>query len=152
MPTIRPIENQDILAISQLHHMCFERGWSQKDIKNLLEKEGIFLLAEEKGRIVSCIVVSSVLDESEIVTLMTHPEYRNQHIGEKILQESITSLQKKGTIKIFLEVNENNRAAIGLYKKLGFTICSRRKNYYNNASGAEDALVMELLLKKGNNS
>jgi ribosomal-protein-alanine N-acetyltransferase len=49
--------------------------------------------------------------------------------------------------RIFLEVAEDNEAALALYRKLGFVELGRRKRYYERA-GSEpvDALTLALTL------
>lgn len=46
---------------------------------------------------------------------------------------------KEKATSITLEVNEENEPAIKLYKKYGFNILGKRKNYYNNM---HDAYIM----------
>ena len=43
--------------------------------------------------------------------------------------------------EIFLEVNENNQAAISLYKQFNFIQVGFRKGYYQTKNGKENALV-----------
>jgi len=61
-------------------------------------------------------------------------KYRRKKIAsiliDKMLEENINDIS--------LEVNVNNNEAIQLYKKYGFEIVSKRKNYYQN----EDAYLM----------
>jgi ribosomal-protein-alanine N-acetyltransferase len=45
---------------------------------------------------------------------------------------------------VFLEVARDNAAAIALYKKMGFSLISTRKNYYQINNTRVDALVMML--------
>ena len=47
--------------------------------------------------------------------------------------------KERNVTKLFLEVNENNAAALNLYKKAGFKAISRRANYYGKAA----AMVMK---------
>ena len=42
--------------------------------------------------------------------------------------------------KVFLEVRASNEAALGLYRRFGFSEAGRRANYYERPR--EDALVM----------
>jgi [ribosomal protein S18]-alanine N-acetyltransferase len=44
--------------------------------------------------------------------------------------------------KIFLEVRVSNAAAIALYRASGFVEIGRRRGYYQNTNGREDALLM----------
>ncbi len=53
-------------------------------------------------------------------------------------------LQTQSFKRLFLEVRENNEAAIRLYKKCSFKIIGRRKGYYNSSREEKaDALVMQ---------
>ena len=49
---------------------------------------------------------------------------------------------------MFLEVDEGNAAAQGLYRKLGFRVVAERKGYYALGNGQKStALVMRLDLR-----
>jgi [ribosomal protein S18]-alanine N-acetyltransferase len=54
------------------------------------------------------------------------------------------------TKEIFLEVNENNQAAISLYKQFNFIQVGFRNGYYQTKNGKENALVflLEVVSKK----
>ena len=88
--------------------------------------------AEGKG----FILCRTVLDETEILTLCVLPAYRRQGVASFLLDEAFK--RAKGT-RFFLEVNENNRAALALYSKTGFEVVGKRKKYYNNK---DDAFIM----------
>ena len=51
---------------------------------------------------------------------------------------------RKGGILCLLEVRKRNRAAVNLYKKMGFAPWSIRRRYYVDTG--EDAIVMKLFL------
>ena len=69
--------------------------------------------------------------------------FRRQGIA-KLLLNSIESLCTCNQVKsLNLEVNENNFAAINLYKKFGFSKVGRRARYYDNKF---DAILMRKLL------
>lgn len=47
------------------------------------------------------------------------PDYQNQGLGKKLARATL-KVAKKKNIQIKLEVHENNKTAIELYKKMGF--------------------------------
>ncbi|MDG1996670.1 MAG: GNAT family N-acetyltransferase, partial [Emcibacteraceae bacterium] len=66
-----------------------------------------------------------------------------------LLEWIIKDLQGNSFEKIFLEVRENNVAAIRLYKKNSFDIIGRRIGYYQiNKHQKIDALVMQCDLRQ----
>jgi ribosomal-protein-alanine N-acetyltransferase len=82
-------------------------------------------------------------DEAQIIDIEIKLEYRSHGYGTKLLQEFLLNIAKNFSYAI-LEVRKNNLAAIGLYKKFGFTQIDLRKNYYKDP--VEDALVMKKIL------
>ncbi len=79
-------------------------------------------------------------DEAHITTLAVHPDYRRQHIGEKLLIYDIKQAQKVGANWITLEVRASNQSAQSLYFKYGFKSLGTRRNYYQD--NLEDAIVL----------
>ena len=80
-----------------------------------------------------------VLDEVEIMNVVTREDARNMGIASSLLSYLIRNVDAS---KFNLEVNENNKVAIKIYKKFGFMEVGERKNYYNN--GKENAILMSL--------
>ena len=80
-----------------------------------------------------------VLDEVEIMNVVTREDARNMGIASSLLSYVIRNVDAS---KFNLEVNENNKVAIKIYKKFGFVEVGERKNYYNN--GEENAILMSL--------
>ena len=56
--------------------------------------------------------------------------------------------EEKGAEALFLEVAEDNTAAIGLYQSARFSWAGRRPGYYQRAEEATDALVMRRWLNR----
>ena len=97
-------------------------------------------------QIVACCVTSQLLDEVEILDVAVAASCRRQGVGECLLQQVLAQLPED-IARVLLEVRASNRAARGLYHKLGFSEDGRRKNYYPKADGSrEDALLMSLVL------
>jgi [ribosomal protein S18]-alanine N-acetyltransferase len=86
----------------------------------------------------------TILDETHLVLLAVHPDFRQQGLGCAILLGLLTYAINRGSNYATLEVRASNQAAIALYEKFGFQTAGRRPNYYRDASsnGSEDALIL----------
>ena len=73
------------------------------------------------------------IDSLDIFEIAVDKNFRKKGLASKLLNRI------NDERKILLEVSEKNEVAINLYKKNGFKIISRRKNYYLDGS---DAIVM----------
>jgi len=86
-----------------------------------------------------------VIDEADIMNVVTKKDKRNLGIASNLLEELIRIAKEKNINKLTLEVNENNLSAIHLYEKFGFKKIAERKNYYNNTY---TAFIMQMIIKK----
>lgn len=122
----------------------FDDFWNTNTLKQELENENsYYLVAKLNEQIVGFIGMKYVLDEADIMNIVTKKDKRNLGIGYSLLNELINTAKEKGIKKITLEVNEANNSAIHLYKKLGFKEIAVREKYYDNNY---NALIMQLSL------
>lgn len=70
--------------------------------------------------------------QAAVRRLHVHPEYRQQGIGTQLVEEALQFCHDQGYVKIVLEMKEDQRAAIALFKRFGF-----RLNRVKNAGGAK---------------
>jgi ribosomal-protein-alanine N-acetyltransferase len=99
-------------------------------------------VAELDGRVAAMLVAWLIVDEIHIATIATHPDFRKQGIGEKLLLFTLQAAKDEGAVSSFLEVRENNAAAIMMYRKFGYVESGRREGYYKD--NGEDAILMTL--------
>jgi ribosomal protein S18 acetylase RimI-like enzyme len=59
-------------------------------------------------------------DVGHITQVCLLPEYRSQHIGERLIAHSAANLKKRSFTSLSLTVTEANDRAVDLYKRLGF--------------------------------
>jgi len=78
-------------------------------------------------------------DECELLSIAVNAAERGKGYAKALVEHSHRELSKQGFKKFFLEVRENNTAAISLYKKLGYEKIAERKKYY---ADGECAVVM----------
>lgn len=81
--------------------------------------------------------------EWEIENVVIVASAQRHGLGTRLVQELLDRAQTQGAKAVLLEVRESNRAACGLYSKLGFVESGRRKSYYGNPQ--EDALLYKKL-------
>ena len=86
------------------------------------------------------------MDEIHIATFATHPDFRQQGIGERLLSLVLQSAKEEGAVASFLEVRESNDTALNMYRKFGFVEDGRREHYYSD--NGEDAILMSLKMLK----
>lgn len=86
----------------------------------------------------------TILDETHLVLLAVHPDFRQQGLGCAILLGLLTHARNRGSNYATLEVRASNQTAIALYEKFGFKTAGRRPNYYRDDSSnkSEDALIL----------
>jgi ribosomal-protein-alanine N-acetyltransferase len=71
------------------------------------------------------------------------PACRNVGLGRALLEAAVEELRSAGVKRLFLEVAEDNEAALELYRALGAVPVGKRQRYYE--SGA-DAAIFSLAL------
>lgn len=130
-------------ALARLHAAAFSatRAWSAKEFADLLSHPGTSALGDTN----SFVLIRTVLDEAEILTLATAPAMRRQGLARKTLRDAEKLAQEQGAATIFLEVAEDNDAAIRLYSSSGYCQIGRRPGYYLPKDGAP---VAALVLQK----
>ena len=93
------------------------------------------------------ILVRTVADEAEILTLAVRPADRRRGIAAGLVARGASVAAAQGASRLFLEVAEDNDAARGLYERAGFVEAGRRPRYYARADGSRtDALILTLNL------
>lgn len=132
---IIPTQLDDALLLSQLHAKIFSQPWDHQTFQTLLKKSTthgflIYRLKSKKSLAVGFIILQYVSPEVEILSFGILPQEKKQGFGWQLLNHSLQQLRQKGAKDFFLEVDENNKAAIQLYKKFGFCEIGRRENYY----------------------
>lgn len=156
---LRNISIGDNVILAKIHQASFSDGWSESSFQNMLMDPtffGFIVGHEKNGQKQGCgfILCRRILEEIEIITLCVLPEHRRFGFGKLLVIETIKQaglfLKQESdyleSIKIFLEVAENNAIAINLYTAFGFETISKRSKYYRTPNGNIDAHIMVLKL------
>ena len=117
----------------------FDDFWNYNILKEEIENDNSkYIIAKVDNQIVGFAGIKIIIDEADIMNIVTKKTFRNQGIGTLLLENLISIVSKLHLTSISLEVNEENLPAIHLYEKFGFENLGIRKNYYQN----KNAIIM----------
>ncbi len=85
-------------------------------------------------------VASLIPPQAELETIAVAARSQRQGIGRRLLIALAAELLAAGANELLLEVRASNRAAIALYRSLGFAATGHRPGYYRDP--VEDAVQM----------
>lgn len=104
----------------------------------LARPEVVALAALGDARVAGYLVLSRLVDAWHLMNVAVDPAHRRLGIASELV---VRSLEEVGSsIPVTLEVRTSNRAAIALYRRLGFRPAGLRRGYYPD--DGEDALLM----------
>ena len=149
---IWPGSKGDSAALASLHGAAFSDGWPEPAFASLLERDGVAVFLGAREAAIDAegfILIRAVADEAEVLTFCVQLGARRAGLGRVLLDAAEQFLRARGILKMFLEVNETNVAALELYRGFGFLTVGRRAAYYQNGLEAGDALVLKKLLSIG---
>jgi [ribosomal protein S18]-alanine N-acetyltransferase len=150
-PWLRPVAPADLADLAEIHAQAFDHPWSAEALRATLDGAHVFGLVGGAGaHAAGFILISSVAGEAEILTLAVRPTDRRRGIAAALVEAaSSVALARAGEV-MWLEVAEDNPAAIALYGRTGFTLAGRRPRYYPRPNGGfADALLMRRPLNSG---
>ncbi len=142
---VEPAETRDAKDLARIHGQSFYRGWPTADFQSFLEDRNTpaYIACDAKRRIAGFALIRTVADEAELLTIAVEPRWRGKGVGRALMEAAFADLMMSPARRMFLEVDEQNHAAIRLYERLGFSTISSRKGYYPRPDGsAATALVM----------
>ena len=121
----------DCVNAAQLHQQSFFKGWERAVFHEFLRTPLTFgLKIEDDGALVAYLMWREILDEAEILTLVVAPSSRQKGHGSTLLTTLFKILKDKGITQLFIEVAEDNEAAISFYTNHGFIFMGKRPHYY----------------------
>lgn len=138
---ITRMNESHVAQIAALEKMCFSDPWSENSVASELNNPlSLWLVAVEKQIVCGYVGSQTVLDETDMMNIAVHPDYRRRGVAAALIVELIHQLREQGSRILRLEVRESNAPAIALYESLGFTWLGLRKNYYRNPK--ESAIIL----------
>ena len=146
---VRDLALDDTAAMARLHAESFARPWSEEEFEALLVQEPVFGYAvrpigkRARPPVQGFVLARLAAGEAEILTIVVSRACRRHGLGRMLMDAVLRHLHAERAEALFLEVDETNAAALGLYRRLGFGEVGRREGYYSSREGRRtSALVM----------
>lgn len=151
---IAPLSENCVEAVKKLEVESDLSPWSVDDYKKEVGRaDSVSMAAKNNGEVVGFTIARLItiqinknhpkdLKEIELYNIAVKSNFRNQGIGQTLLNHLLANAASQNVSKIRLEVRQSNSAAIQFYKKNGFRSVYVRNNFYS--SPRENAIVMEL--------
>jgi len=142
--TLRKARASDLPELVSLERSCFAPPWSEALWRLELHTPGSLVLVAQSDapdRLDGYSAFRTVADESELLRMAVRQDGRRAGLGRALVEAGLAAAARRGAERCFLEVRGDNRAAIALYRALGFATKGTRPGYYPDGA---DALLMSL--------
>jgi len=132
---------EDLDKLYEIETKCFEEeAFTKQQIAYLLTNHKFVRLVAKINKEITGFIIGEICAEKppttgHILIIDVLPKHRRKGIGLKLLQRLENIFRDKGVKICFLEVREDNVAALSLYLKQGYRKIGKLENYYGNAHG-----------------
>ena len=138
---LREMVVDDLDQVMEIEQDLFAVPWTREGYFTFLTRDdAMFLVVQEKGRILAYCGLLMVLDEGDVTNVAVRRDRQKEGIGNFLMESLIRLADGMGVTTIHLEVRSGNETAIRLYERNGFARDGIRRNYYTDP--VEDALLM----------
>ena len=106
---------EHVPQVAQLEKLCFADPWSEMSIASELRNIwSYWVVALDGDQVVGYVGSQSSCDETDIMIIAVHPDWRRRGIAEQLIDSLILELKKRGSHALMLEVRVSNDPAIAL--------------------------------------
>lgn len=141
---IRPLTDKYLKEVLTLNLRCFKEGenYTKHTFSYLLSEPNCLsyrLVTPDENLVGFIFIMTNEDGTGHITTVGVAPEHRRRGLAHKLLNHAENALRIRGINTVRLEVRAGNEAAQNLYRRRGYVVLQRLKNYYNNG---EDGFLM----------
>lgn len=141
LPLLRPARPDDLEAICRLEVACFEWDrFSRRQLAHLLSRAhaSTWVVIDENGSVAGygTVLFRRNSHNARLYSFCVHPSARGSGLGRGLAERLERDARERGMHRLTLEVRADNRAAIGLYRRLGFLPRRWMDDYYSDGCAA----------------
>ena len=142
-PKLRDMSAADLEQVLPIEKNVHAYPWTRGNFQDAMSSHYLCQVYEAGGEILGYAVLMPAVDEAQLLIIGIAGGHQRQGLGSKLLGEIMNAARCLNLQRMILEVRPSNLAALGLYRKAGFSELALRRDYYPSAEGREDAIVME---------
>lgn len=140
---LRDMTEDDLESVLRIEREVHTYPWTQGNFSDALRGKYVCKVHEsEADGIIGYAVLMMAVDEAELLDIAIDAKHQRMGFGGEMLEELAALARRANMRRMVLEVRVSNEAAVGLYRKFGFTDIGLRRDYYQAAYGREDAILM----------
>lgn len=146
---LRKFNSDDLEQVVHINRLCLPENYTNYFFMELHKRfPETFLVAEENGEIVGYMMCRiktglsgfrGIIKKGHVVSIAVLPSHQHKGIGRALMMQAMGIMGLYNVKLCFLEVRVSNKAAVNLYKNLGFKVARLIRGYYVDR---EDAYVM----------
>jgi ribosomal-protein-alanine acetyltransferase len=135
---IRHFQPTDMFAVIKLASETLTERYNPIFFNNIYETNpDEFIVVEKAHKLIGFILGIKINKKlAKILMLSVSKQYQNKRVGTKLLLYFLTKVSKEKIKIIELDVRTDNKKAINFYKKNGFKIKEKIKQFYQNGKDA----------------
>ncbi|MGI5308661.1 ribosomal protein S18-alanine N-acetyltransferase [Rheinheimera sp. WS51] len=141
---IRLAKEQDAQALFEIEQQCFTSDQiSLRSFKRFIpDPRNDLILLEKNGQIAGyfLILYRAATSLARLYSIAVNPAFRKQGLAEILMQHAEQAAAKRFCVLLRLEVRPDNKAAITLYRKLGYSDFAIKHDFYEDHA---DAICMQ---------
>jgi ribosomal-protein-alanine N-acetyltransferase len=139
MISIRRARHDDVPSILRIEKKSFGRdAWDREQFLDYIAgtASSVFLVATIDHMIVGYALAFHSKTRADIDSIAVTPASRGRGVAAALLKRAIRLLRQRGFKTVSLSVRPENKAAMQLYRKLGFHRVRRVSEYYEDRAPA----------------
>ncbi len=146
---IELLKEEDLEQVLEIESESFANPWSKKNFLSEIANNDLSEIYVDvvDGKVVAYGDLWYMFENCDLTKIAVRKSERNKGYGRKMMKHLMAAARRRGCEFMHLEVNVNNKEALGLYESDGFEVVRTRKRYYENGDDAYD-MIRSLLGEK----
>ena len=141
-PRCSPLVEALLPEVMVIENTVYDYPWTEGIFRDCLRAGYHCRVIRDAEQIVAYAVMSVAAGESHLLNVCVSPAHRRRGLARVMVAHLLDLAERQRAQIMFLEVRPSNKAALNLYRDIGFAEVGVRGGYYPAAEGREDALVM----------
>ncbi len=143
-----PMVLSDLDALLRIERQACRFPWSRGNFVDSMASGYLCQVYRSDEEVLGYFILMMAVDEAHLLNIVVAPAHQGKKLGVRLLHQAMMMAQDAGGRILLLEVRPSNTAALALYRRAGFRQIGVRRNYYRDADGSEDAVVMSRALEE----